>query len=183
MARTLNAQFFDRQTLRVARELLGKFLVRKRGKRRIEAMVTEVEAYAGHDDLASHASRGKTERTKVMFGRAGIWYVYLVYGMHHCMNIVTEAKDFPAAILIRSVEGVKGPGRVAKYFGVDRRLNARPASRASGLWIEDRGVRVARIARGKRIGVDYAGIWKDKPWRFVMAERGKRAVTRRRAAP
>lgn len=148
-------------------------------------MITEVEAYVGPNDRASHASRGKTERTKVMFGKPGQWYVYMVYGMHYCLNIVTEKEHYPAAILIRSVYVpevrkifaalthpgyVNGPGRVCKYFKIDRRFNAQPANKKSGLWIEDRGVEIPKqaIKRGKRIGVEYAGKWKNRPWRFYL---------------
>lgn len=162
----LPLDFFNRPTLQVADELLGKFLVREIDGQKIEGMITEVEAYAGPEDKASHASRGKTSRTEVMFGPAGIWYVYLIYGMHCCLNIVTEADGFPAAILIRSVEGIKGPGRICRFFSIDRTLNKTPAIADSGLWIEDRGMMPNKIKRGKRIGVDYAGIWKDKLWRF-----------------
>lgn len=160
--------------------------MRKIGKRRIEGVINEVEAYAGLYDLASHASRGKTPRTEVMFGKPGNWYVYLIYGMHHCLNIVTECENYPAAVLIRGVILVKkhsnilqknygsrtsiiyGPGRVCKFFKIDRRFNKKPASKSAGLWIEDHGVKInpRHIKCGKRIGVDYAGKWKDKPWRF-----------------
>lgn len=187
--RILPRAFFDRPTLAVARELLGKFLVRKIGTHTIEGMITEVEAYIGPKDKASHASRGKTERTKVMFDRPGHWYIYLVYGMHHCLNIVTEKRGYPAAILIRSIEGISGPGRVSKYFTIDKRLNACRSGEESGLWIEDRGVHAYQFERGKRIGIDYAGRWKEKPWRLKAVEWGPKKsmatkrVTRRPAAP
>lgn len=133
-------------------------------------MITEVEAYVGPKDKASHASRGKTERTRVMFGRPGYWYVYLIYGLYYCLNIVTEKEGYPAAILIRSVEKVKGPGRLCRKFKIDTTFNQKPASRKTGLWIEDRGVivRPGSISGGKRIGVEYAGKWKEKPWRFYF---------------
>ena len=154
----------------VAKELLGKFLVCKKGDKMIAAMITDVEVYVGPEDKASHASRGKTPRTEVMFGHPGYWYVYLIYGMHYCLNIVTEKEEYPAAILIRGVEGVSGPGRVSRYFGIDTSFNAKSAGRKSGLWIEDRGIQLKprRIRRGKRIGVEYAGAWKDKLWRFYI---------------
>lgn len=191
-SRILNNKFFNRPTLKVAKELLGKILVRKIGQRKISGMITEVEAYVGPEDKASHASRGRTERTKIMFGKPGHWYVYLIYGMHYCLNIVTEKENYPAAILIRSVERVKGPGRVCRYFKIDKKFNARPANKITGLWIEDRGINPAPFAgsknfarnaaykrrgvkisprlikRGKRVGVDYAGKWKEKPWRFSI---------------
>ena len=172
MEKILSTEFFNRPTLEIARELLGTFLVCKRGRKTIAAMITEVEAYVGPKDKASHASRGKTLRTEVMFGKPGYWYVYLIYGMYHCLNIVTEKKEYPAAILIRGVEGVSGPGRVSKYFGIDRSFNAKSAGRKNGLWIEDRGVKLKprQIRRGKRIGVEYAGAWKNKLWRFYVEQ-------------
>ena len=181
MRKVLASGFFDRPTLRVAKELLGKFLVRrfprrsasglrKSASREAAAMIIEVEAYIGFHDLASHASRGKTARNTVMFGRAGVWYVYFTYGMHWMLNIVTGPKGYPAAVLIRGIEGIPGPARVTKYFKVDRRMNLKPASRKTGLWIEDRGARIpkSRMKRGMRIGVDYAGSWKRKLWRFYV---------------
>ncbi len=137
-------------------------------------MVIEVEAYVGPNDRASHASKGRTPRTEVMFGPAGYWYVYLVYGMYHCLNIVTEAEKYPAAVLIRAValDGADGPGKVCLHFDIDRRFNTKPAAKRSGLWIEDRGIKInpRAMRRGKRIGVHYAGEWREKPWRFFIDE-------------
>lgn len=170
MRKVLTSLFFNRPTLQVAKDLIGKFLVRRIGKKEISGMITEVEAYVGPKDQASHASRGKTERTKVMFGRPGYWYVYFIYGMYHCLNIVTEKENYPAAILIRSVENVKGPGRLCREFKIDKGFNQKLASKETGLWIEDHGVKIdpRRILQGKRIGVEYAGKWKKKPWRFYF---------------
>ena len=170
MSKVLSKNFFNRPTLKVARELLGKFLVRKIGRKKIEGMITEVEAYVGLKDKASHTSRGKTERNKVMFGKAGYWYVYFTYGMHWILNIVTERENYPAAILIRRVKGVNGPGRLTKFFKIDKIFNSKPANKITGLWIEDRGIKISPrlIKRGKRIGVDYAGEWKDRLWRFYV---------------
>lgn len=178
MKKILPTRFFDRPTLIVAKDLLGKFLVRKIGQEEVAAMITEVEAYVGSHDLASHASRGKTKRTEVMFGKAGYWYVYLIYGMYHCLNIVTEKEGYPAAILIRSVAGIKGPGRVCRYFRISKEFNKKPATRAAGLWIEDRGVKImpCEIQRGKRVGVEYAGKWKKKLWRLYLAPESKKAI-------
>jgi DNA-3-methyladenine glycosylase len=189
MSGTLSQKFFERPTLWVAKELLGKFLVHRVGRREIAGMITEVEAYVGPNDRASHAWRGKTKRTEVMFGKAGHWYVYMIYGMYHCLNIVTEKEEYPAAVLIRSViptitlyprwrvygdlgdGGIRGPGRVGRYFKIDQRFNNEPASQARGLWVEDRGVKINpdELRRGKRIGVEYAGKWKHKLWRFYLA--------------
>ena len=170
MRRVLNVRFFNRPTLAVARDLLGKFLVRKRGKRELVAMIVEVEAYDGFRDKASHAHRGKTARNEIMFGGAGHWYVYFTYGMHWMLNIVTGPKNSPAAVLIRGVEGVTGPARVTKKFGIDKRLNKKAAAKATGLWIEDRGVKVREkdVVRTPRIGVAYAGAWAQKPYRFAL---------------
>lgn len=166
----VQSRFFSRPTLRVARNILGKYLVRRIGSREIARPITEVEAYVGFTDRASHASRGETARNRVMFGPAGVWYVYFTYGMHWMLNIVTGRTGYPAAILIRGVEGISGPARVTKFFKIDGRLNGRPASRSSGLWIEDRGVRIParRIKRSARIGVDYAGAWRKKLWRLCL---------------
>lgn len=171
MKRTLKAEFFHRRTLRVARELLGKCLVRRIGQREIALPITEVEAYVGFTDRASHASRGETARNRVMFGPAGVWYVYFTYGMHWMLNIVTGREGYPAAVLIRGVEGISGPARVTKFFKINRRFNSKPASRKTSLWIEDRGARVPprTITRSRRIGVDYAGPWRNKLWRFSLS--------------
>lgn len=158
-----------RGTLGHARALLGKVLVRTTGGRESASIITEVEAYVGESDLACHASRGRTARTEAMYGPAGHWYVYLVYGAHEMLNLVTGPEDWPSAILIRGVAEVSGPGRVTKALAIDRSFNGLPAACASGLHIEDRGIRVPdrAIRRTPRIGVDYAGpIWAAKPWRF-----------------
>lgn len=163
----LTQGFFEQSTLLAAEQLLGKFLVRD-GK---PFMITEVEAYDGFEDKASHASRGETPRNKVMFNDAGVWYVYFVYGMHHLLNIVTSVKGYPAAVLIRGVEGISGPARLTKVLGIDWQMNEQKAVPKSGLWIEDRGIIIAKshIEKTPRIGVAYAGEeWAGKPWRFVL---------------
>ena len=170
-AKILTQPFFNRPTLVVAPELLGKYLVRARDGQIRAYMLTEVEAYTGPEDLAAHSAKGRTPRTEVMFGPAGVWYVYFVYGMHHMLNIVTEEPDSGTAILIRGVETISGPGRLTKQLGIDRSLNRTLAVKQTGLWIEDRGVAVApgQILTTPRIGVDYAGpIWAAKPYRFLL---------------
>jgi DNA-3-methyladenine glycosylase len=174
--RILTSTFFDRPTLIVARDLLGKYLVRKIGKRTYALMITEVEAYDGFEDKASHASRGETPRNSTMFSEGGYWYVYLCYGIHQMLNVVVGEKDYPAAILIRGVEGASGPGRVTKYLGIDGTLNKKKAAKASGLWIEDRRVIIPRskIVQTPRIGVAYAKEWAEKPYRFVLLSSTRR---------
>jgi DNA-3-methyladenine glycosylase len=179
--------FFDRPTLVVARELLGKFLVRLGEqdstdaslnpallgrKKLIVAMITEVEAYDGFDDKASHASRGMTKRNKIMFGPPGFWYVYFTYGMHWMLNIVVGPKGYPAAILIRGVGGVVGPARLTKFFKIDGKFNNKISAPKTRLWIEDRGVIVKdNVVRTPRIGVAYAGpVWSKKKYRFILKD-------------
>ncbi|HUJ43371.1 MAG TPA: DNA-3-methyladenine glycosylase [Opitutaceae bacterium] len=173
MRRIIEAKALRRKdTAAVARSLLGKFLVRAAPRGPVAAMITEVEAYDGERDRACHARYGRTARNAVMYGPGGVWYVYLCYGVHEMLNLVTGPRGHPAAVLIRGVAGANGPGRVTKGLRIDRRLNGAPAARRSGLWIEDRGVRVPRgaITATPRIGVDYAGpVWAKKPWRFVLS--------------
>jgi DNA-3-methyladenine glycosylase len=173
MRRIIKAKLLrGKNTVTLARWLLGKYLVRRFPDGREEArMIVETEAYHGESDLACHARAGRTRRTAVMYGEGGVWYVYLCYGIHEMLNLVVGPRDWPAAILIRGVEGAIGPGRVTKALAVGRALNAAPAERKSGLWLEDRGVRVprSRVKVTPRIGVDYAGpIWSMKHWRFSL---------------
>ena len=187
----VEAELFRRKkTLALARWLLGKHLVRRFADERIESrIITETEAYNGEHDLACHARAGRTARTDVLYGPGGMWYVYLCYGIHEMLNLVVGPENWPAAILIRGVEGAIGPGRVTKTLGIDRALNRAPAEESSGLWIEDRGVRVpaSMIFKTPRIGVSYAGpIWSAKPWRFTFdptALPPLRAARRRPAMP
>ena len=160
------------RTVAFARSLLGRHLVRRFTDGRIEArMIVETEAYNGERDLACHARAGRTARTDVLYQPGGIWYVYLCYGIHEMLNLVVGPEGWPAAILIRGVEGARGPGRVTKALGINRTLNRARVAESSGLWIEDRGVRVpsAIVSATPRIGVDYAGpIWSAKLWRFTF---------------
>jgi len=170
MSKVLAKNFYDRKTPIVAEELLGKNLVWRIGEKITILPITEVEAYDGFEDKASHAHKGLTERNKVMFGDAGYWYVYLVYGMYCMLNIVTGNKGYPAAILIRGAGDITGPGRLTKALRIGKTLNGKKASRALGLWIEDAGVVVPKkeIKKSPRIGVAYAGpIWAQKKYRFV----------------
>ena len=186
LGHVLGPDFFDRKSLAVARDLIGKYIVRRldwNGKK-VAGRITEVEAYVGARDLASHASKGRTARTEIMFGKPGTLYVYFVYGMHWMLNVVTEKEGCPAAVLIRGVETargrpVAGPGRVTKMFGIDKSMNGKTAGKKTGLWFEDRYEKSAgeigdhlKIKRTPRIGVAYAGaIWAKKNYRFVLQNR------------
>ena len=172
MRKILEPAFFDRNTLEVAQELLGKYLVRRIEKQEIALIVNEVEAYDGFNDKASHASRGMTPRNKVMFGAAGYFYLYFVYGVHWMLNIVTGPKNYPAALLIRGAGDINGPARLTKKLQIDRKFNQVIALPKTGLWFEDRGIIIENreIIATVRIGVDYAGpIWAKKPYRFVYS--------------
>lgn len=177
-SRILKRNFYNKNTLEVAKALLGMILVRKINGREIRAKITETEAYMGEDDLASHASRGRTPRTELMFGEAGHAYIYLVYGMYHCLNIVTEKKNFPAAVLIRaaSIEGTEykktnGPGKLCKVLEIDKSLNGIDVTSGKKLWIEEGiGISNDKIKSSERIGVAYAKHAALYPWRFIIDE-------------
>ncbi len=162
--------FYTRPALVVARDLLGQFLVKGNQK----LMITETEAYVGPRDLACHAAKGRTKRTEVMFAPGGVWYVYLIYGLHWMLNIVTGEKDYPAAVLIRGVEGINGPAKLTKTFGITGEFNNQPANRSTGLYIaENPNIkhRMSNVLSGPRIGVAYAGpVWSAKPYRFYLAK-------------
>lgn len=168
MEKVLKQEFFDRPTLTVARELLGCFLCRKAGQKVVRMEITEVEAYDGPYDKASHASRGRTARNSAMFGKAGRWYVYFTYGMHWMLNIVTGPEEYPAAVLIRGTREISGPARLTRALRIDGRLNRKKSLRRSGLWIEkEKSVPENRVRRAPRVGVAYAGAWAKKPYRFL----------------
>jgi DNA-3-methyladenine glycosylase len=148
-------------------------LVRMHDGERLIGRIVESEAYQGPQDLAAHSSRGKTDRTAVMFGAPGHAYVYLIYGMWDCLNVVTREEGVPHAVLIRAVEPMSdirgktwGPGLLCRAMHIDRRLSGTDLCGGS-LWIEAPPIaKRSKIERGPRIGVDYAGSWADKPWRF-----------------
>lgn len=166
----LAREFFDRPADRVARELLGcRLVVRGADGRVSRHLVCETEAYLGAHDLACHGSRGMTPRNAVMFGPAGVWYVYLCYGMHWMLNVVTGREGVPAAVLIRGVSDHIGPGRLTRGLGIGKQFDGRSAARATGLWLERGWPVPARfVTRTPRIGVGYAGEWAEKPLRFVV---------------
>jgi DNA-3-methyladenine glycosylase len=168
----LDAAFFDRETVRVARDLLGKVLVREVDGHQIWGRLVEVEAYLGPEDLASHSSGGRrSPRNEVMYGPPGHAYVYFTYGMHHCLNFVTRPAGVPQAVLVRALEpgpGVGrcgGPGLVCRALDIDRALNGVPLA-PPVLYLVDDGARKRRVVATPRIGIYNAGDWQERALRF-----------------
>lgn len=186
----LEPSFFYRDTLAVARDLLGRRLVRVLDGCRLSGRVVEAEAYIGEDDLACHAARGRTRRTEVMYGPPGRAYVYFIYGMYHCLNVVTERDGFPAAVLIRALEpdeGIEamreyrgrrndleltnGPGKLCAALQIDRRLNGVDLSDHGELFLEEgEPVATERVTTSPRIGLNVPGWAADVHWRVFVAD-------------
>jgi DNA-3-methyladenine glycosylase len=169
---------FNLPTLRVSRDLLGKFIVRRHRGRELAAMITETEAYKGPLDRAAHTFGGRrTARVEPLYADGGTAYVYLVYGMHWLLNFSTAGAGIPEGVLIRGIltadnakpRLISGPGRVTAYLRIDRRLDHVDVTNSTLMWLEDRGVRLParRILTGPRVGIDYAGAyWSARQWRF-----------------
>jgi len=188
----LSQSFFGRDTLIVARELLGKTLVRNPDGQRLSGLIVETEAYLGQNDSANHASKGRTPRTAVMFGPPGIAYVYFVYGMHYMFNVVTEAEGAPCAVLLRAIEPLQGrqtmqtlrghklhhltdgPARLCQALAIDRRFNRWDLTQGESLWLEDApAIPDERVTAGSRIGIAYASTEAQQaPWRFWIKDNG-----------
>ena len=205
LPRPVPRAFFARPTDAVARDLLGTWLCRLRDGRLTIGRIVETEAYGGPADLASHARAGLTRRTRPMFGEVGHAYVYLIYGMHECLNVVAHAGDDTAgAVLLRAVEPVagvaamrarrgrahdpdhrlaSGPARLCQAMAVDRSFDGHDLTTGALLWLAEGDGRSAAldIASGPRIGVDYAGAWSARAWRFWLS--GSAAVSRYSTAP
>lgn len=165
----LPVTFFARPAPIVASELLGTYLKSTIDEKNYKSQITEVEAYEGTEDSASHARRGRTPRAETMFGPPGILYVYLIYGMHYMLNVVTHKEGIPSAVLIRSTELTRGPGKLAKEIGITKRHNNSGVTPALGVWFESEEVAPFTIKTSPRIGVEYAGnIWANQPWRFTL---------------
>ncbi len=164
----LKNNFFDRSSVIVAKDLIGKYLVRKVDGKIVRSKIIETEAYEGLNDKASHAHRGKTPRNTPMFSKPGTIYVYFTYGMHWMLNITCGKVGYPAAVLIRGVDVAIGPARLTKKLRIDKSLNGKTLGRTSGLWIEDSNEKL-KIKRTPRIGIKYAGpIWEKKLYRFLI---------------
>ena len=183
MLRKLPREFYDRDTIAVARDLLGKCLVHRSGGITRIGRLVEVEAYLGPHDLAAHSAKGLTPRTRVMFGPPGHAYVYLIYGMYCCVNVVTQAEGKASAVLLRALEPLmnvegrtQGPGLLCKALRIDRRLNGHDLLSADFYIADDGAAGRVAIVRRPRIGVDYAGYWAKRLLRFYI--RGNPYVSR-----
>jgi DNA-3-methyladenine glycosylase len=180
----IKRDFYNQNTIKVAKELLGCFLVREYRGKIIRARITETEAYRGFHDAASHAARGRTPRTELMFGKPGYAYVYLIYGMYSMLNVVTEGVDYPAAVLIRGIEVsveasieaskknnifLDGPGKLTKFLHIDKTLNGHDLALGEKLWIECPAKKKKfKITKSARVGVDYARHCKEWKWNFKV---------------
>lgn len=196
----LARSFYLRPTLDVARDLLGRTLVCDLDGQRLTGRISEVEAYIGEDDLASHAARGLTARNRAMYGHGGLAYVYLIYGMHHCLNVVTEAEGFPAAVLIRGVQPLEGsavmqanragrplrdlangPARLCQALAIDRRLDGHDLTTGVGLWLEPgEPAPDSAVAATPRVNVGGDHRARTVPWRFVLRQEEPEGPTQRR---
>ena len=160
----LDYDFFHRHALEVAPELVGKLLIHNGTALRI----SETEAYCGEADTACHAHKGRTKRTEVLYADAGTVYVYLCYGVHNLMNIITGDAEDPQGVLIRACEGYGGPGKLTKHLGITRDHN-RLSILGDEIWVEDDGKRFD-VATGKRVGIGYASQEdQENPWRFILS--------------
>jgi len=175
--RKLPRSFYDQNTTLVARELLGKLLVRVEHDVERIGKIVEVEAYLGPHDLAAHSSRGLTERTRVMFGPPGHAYVYFIYGMYHCLNVVTECEGHASAVLLRALEPVKnlagrtgGPGLLCRAMHIDRRLNGHDLLSDDLFIAAPSNAEPLKLVRRPRIGVEYARHWARRHLRFYIKD-------------
>lgn len=187
-AQRLRRDFFGRDTHVVAKDLLGKLLIRQWRKNIFIVRINEVESYVGDGDLACHAAKGKTKRNKIMFGEAGHTYVYMIYGMYYCLNVVTERKGYAAAVLIRggtwevrsdahekyskTNQLLNGPGKLSRALHIQRAQNALDLTQSHRLYLASDGLAVSPIdiKASPRIGVAYAGKDALLPWRYYLAK-------------
>lgn len=177
MFQKLPRTFYERDTIRVAKDLLGKYIIHNHDGLEYVGKIVEVEAYLGQHDLACHSSKGLTPRTKVMFGPAGYAYIYLIYGMYYCTNVVTEAEGTGSAILLRAIEPIKniqgrtqGPGLLSKAMHIDKQLNQHDLTSDNFYIAEPEDDQAFTIAEKPRVGVHYAKDWADKLLRFYIKE-------------
>jgi DNA-3-methyladenine glycosylase len=171
MKQRLTASFFQNDVLTVAPQLLGKKIVRVfPNGQKSEFLITETEAYRGEDDLACHASKGRTPRTEVMYLNGGHIYVYLIYGMYWMLNFVTSIPNNPQAVLIRGIEGFNGPGKLTRHLQIDKSFNYDNLENSERLFVQENLTKVSYKTE-TRIGIEYAGeYWKNRPWRFILEQ-------------
>ena len=163
----LNENFYNLNAIEVAPLLLGKFLCRKIEDKIIKFKITETEAYYGENDTACHASKGKTKRAKTLYKQGGIAYVYLYYGIHSMLNVITGEVNFPQAVLIRGIQNYNGPGKLTKYLKIDTSFNEENLITSNRLWIENNKT-VTNYISTPRIGINYAiEEYRYKLWRFL----------------
>lgn len=183
MKMRLKRSFFVRPTLKVAKELLGKYLVRKIGQKKLVGKIVETEAYIGPKDRASHAYGGKvTARCKTEYLIGGYIYIYLCYGIYWQLNITTAKAGKPECVLIRALEPLNGkarlkrvasgPGKLCRWLKLNKSFNEEDLVESKRIWLEDRGIKIKKsdIVAKKRVGIDYAGSWVKKPWRFCIKD-------------
>jgi DNA-3-methyladenine glycosylase len=164
----LAKEYYKRHATELAPDLLGKLLCRKIGDNLLKYRITETECYFGEDDTACHAHKGKTNRTRILYEEGGIAYVYLCYGIHNLLNIVTGEAGFPEAVLIRGAEGFSGPGKLTKQMKIDRSFNGESLILSDKLWVEDDGFK-PEFKAARRVGIDYATEkYKNILWRFIL---------------
>lgn len=168
----LPRDFFCRDVLEVAPELIGKVLARQFENGEIlRLIINETEAYRGEEDLGCHASKGRTQRTEVMYQKGGLVYVYLIYGKYWLLNFTTGQSNHPQAVLIRGTREVNGPGRIGRVLQLDKSFYGEDLISSNRLWVEEipsNNFNIAKISALPRIGIDYAGdYWANKPWRFL----------------
>lgn len=165
----LDREFYTRDVLKVAPELLGKNLVvRLSDSSLLKFEIEEVEAYRGEEDRACHASKGRTKRNNVMYDLGGKVYVYFVYGMYWMLNFVTGKENNPQAVLIRGLNSLNGPGRLTRHLGINGEFYGEDLTISDRIWVEKSTKKYSYITK-PRVGIDYAGDpWKDMPWRFIL---------------
>lgn len=172
MNKRIDAEFFHRDVLEVAPDLVGKILVhRLPDGTELRERIAEAEAYRGEEDKGCHASKGRTKRTELLYGESGVIYVYLCYGMHWLMNVITGDKEQPQGVLLRAGERFDGPAKLTKNMKIDGSFNGASLMNNKDIWFEDDGSR-PEITTAPRVGIDYAGeYWKDIKWRFIADEK------------
>lgn len=166
----LGEKFFSRDCIELAPDLVGKILVHRVGGELLRLRVTETEAYRGCEDTACHASKGKTARNSVLWEKPGTVYVYLCYGMHWLLNVISGREGQPQGVLIRACEGYPGPGRLTKYLHIGREQNRTSFIDSNELWFEDDGLRPA-VRADRRVGIGYASEEDQaRLWRFILKD-------------